>query len=262
MIVEHSISRLQNERQLRLAAASELQRLVAERDQLLAEVNCWRTSSGTLFTSIEPAPLGPNLVTLANTHNESFGLFPNGFGDNMPEGQVEEEADPVEDGSDTGGANVAPVAGQHNTRQMEGMLSPLPLATDVPAMADVSEELLTAPQENSLHTLEPHPPFSDVFDFDASLEDVLPGPNIEQNVRSTHPDIPTIPVVFDYPERHASSMLIAGGRGLGDYPSNHNCPPPMHLFDNTFLGTANLFGSQSARTDNYISNQNHMIPQS
>ncbi|KAF2726575.1 hypothetical protein EJ04DRAFT_453074, partial [Polyplosphaeria fusca] len=53
MIVEHSVARLQSQRQLCLLAAEDARSLMSERDQLLAEVNHWRAASGAPFTPRE-----------------------------------------------------------------------------------------------------------------------------------------------------------------------------------------------------------------
>ncbi|KAF2642336.1 hypothetical protein P280DRAFT_396064, partial [Massarina eburnea CBS 473.64] len=48
MIVEHSIARHQAQRKLCTSVLSDMQALVAERNELLTEVNQWRTASGGL----------------------------------------------------------------------------------------------------------------------------------------------------------------------------------------------------------------------
>ncbi|PVI01709.1 hypothetical protein DM02DRAFT_654188 [Periconia macrospinosa] len=84
MIVEHSVARHRAQRQLAMSALEDMQALIAERDELLAEVNQWRTASSALPLR-EVESRGKNLQELLATKNEVFGTFPNGFGDNAPE---------------------------------------------------------------------------------------------------------------------------------------------------------------------------------
>ncbi|KAF2679527.1 hypothetical protein K458DRAFT_393948 [Lentithecium fluviatile CBS 122367] len=85
MIVEHSIARHQAQRQLCLSAAQSVQALLAERDELLAEVNQWRSAAGVALPPREEGPAGQQLQELVMIEHETFGTFPNGFGDNAPE---------------------------------------------------------------------------------------------------------------------------------------------------------------------------------
>ncbi|KAF2260864.1 hypothetical protein CC78DRAFT_471869, partial [Lojkania enalia] len=64
LIVNHSIARLHSQRQLCLSAANELSHLIHERDELLAEVNQWRSASGAPFTPRQARPVGKHLQTL------------------------------------------------------------------------------------------------------------------------------------------------------------------------------------------------------
>src|SRR4051812_30689687 len=84
MIVEHSVARHRAQRQLAVSVLEDVQALIAERDDLLAEVNQWRTaSSGLPLREVECH--GKHLQELLAVKNEVFGAFPNGFGDNAPE---------------------------------------------------------------------------------------------------------------------------------------------------------------------------------
>lgn len=85
MIVEHSIARHQSQRQLCLSTAQQLQALLAEREELLAEVNQWRSASGAPLPPKEARPVGQKLKELFQIEREAFGAFPNGFGENVPE---------------------------------------------------------------------------------------------------------------------------------------------------------------------------------
>lgn len=76
-----------------LAAAEEIQELLAERDELLDEINRWRVASGAPITPREARPVGENLWKLLDVRNETFGTFPNGFGEN-PSGDDQELEEP------------------------------------------------------------------------------------------------------------------------------------------------------------------------
>ena len=85
MIVEHSIARHQGQRRLCVSAARNVQELLAERDELLAEVNQWRAASAVPLPSREAGPARQQLQDLVAVESETCGSFPNGFGDNAPE---------------------------------------------------------------------------------------------------------------------------------------------------------------------------------
>ncbi|KAF1846780.1 uncharacterized protein K460DRAFT_417799 [Cucurbitaria berberidis CBS 394.84] len=100
MIVDHSIARHESQRRLCIAAARSAQALITERDELLAEVNQWRSASAVPLPPREAAPVGQQLHELMTVEGETTGRFPNGFGDNAPENdsgddQYQEEIDGV-----------------------------------------------------------------------------------------------------------------------------------------------------------------------
>jgi hypothetical protein len=85
MIVEHSIARHQAQRRLCISASQNIQALLAERDELLAEVNQWRAASAVPLPLREACSARQQLQDLAAVESEICGPFPNGFGDNAPE---------------------------------------------------------------------------------------------------------------------------------------------------------------------------------
>lgn len=101
MIVEHSIARHQAQRELCLSAAQDFRALLAERDELLAEVNQWRSASGATFPPREARPVGQQCRSLLGVEKETFGVFPNGFGDNPPEGGSGDDQEYEEAGYNT-----------------------------------------------------------------------------------------------------------------------------------------------------------------
>lgn len=82
MIADHSISRHKAQRQLCISSANELRNLLAERDELLAEVNQWRSAAGVPLVPRKARSIGQHLEKLLKLEHETFGTFPNGFGDN------------------------------------------------------------------------------------------------------------------------------------------------------------------------------------
>ncbi|ORY04479.1 hypothetical protein BCR34DRAFT_604859 [Clohesyomyces aquaticus] len=82
LIVDHSIARHRSQRQLCLAVTRELRGILTERDELLAEVNQWRSASGAPIMPRNAKPMGEQLQRFARLENETFGTFPNGFGEN------------------------------------------------------------------------------------------------------------------------------------------------------------------------------------
>jgi len=81
IIVHESIEHLQAQRTMCLAAASEVQSLLAENLELIAEVNRWREQFSNM-SPCRPKPLGDGVAALLKVDQEVFGTFPGGFGDN------------------------------------------------------------------------------------------------------------------------------------------------------------------------------------
>ncbi|KAH7336717.1 hypothetical protein BKA65DRAFT_553354 [Rhexocercosporidium sp. MPI-PUGE-AT-0058] len=83
IIVHESIEHLQVQRTMCLAAASEVQTILAENLELIAEVNRWRERfPGIESSPREPKPIGEAMLSLMKVDREVFGTFPGGFGDN------------------------------------------------------------------------------------------------------------------------------------------------------------------------------------
>lgn len=83
MIVQESLTRHRQQRELLLAASMQIQELINERNALLDDLNVWRATNIALFPPKLPCPVDETLLqNLSRLPHESFGTFPNGFGDN------------------------------------------------------------------------------------------------------------------------------------------------------------------------------------
>ena len=83
MIVQESVLRHRQQQELCLAAAMQIQELINERNALLDDLNVWRATQMDLFPPQLPRPVNEALLhNLAKLPHETFGAFPNGFGDN------------------------------------------------------------------------------------------------------------------------------------------------------------------------------------
>lgn len=70
-------------------------------------MNNWRTRFGHLGTELQQGrPLDENVQSLLNVEDESFGKFPNGFGDNRPS---DEEAEIYQDVGETNGPGLTDI---------------------------------------------------------------------------------------------------------------------------------------------------------
>jgi len=68
-----------------LNGVSKIRDLLAERDQLLDEVNKWRRSQHTTLATRRPVvEVDAAMCELFSVEHEQFGSFPSGFGDNSP----------------------------------------------------------------------------------------------------------------------------------------------------------------------------------
>jgi hypothetical protein len=65
-----------------LAAASEIQAVLAENIELIAEVNSWREQYGSGMGSRQVKPVGDAVLAMLKVDQEVFGTFPGGFSDN------------------------------------------------------------------------------------------------------------------------------------------------------------------------------------
>ncbi|CZR56419.1 uncharacterized protein PAC_06307 [Phialocephala subalpina] len=94
LIVSESINHLQAQREMCLAAASEIRSILAENIELIAEVNGWREQYGVGLGSRQVKPVNDAVQSLLEIDQQVFGTFPAGFGDNGPgEGHEEQEAE-------------------------------------------------------------------------------------------------------------------------------------------------------------------------
>ena len=139
-----------------LAAAAEIQSILAEKNELIAEVNGWREQYGVAsIGSRQVKPVGDPILALLKVDQEVFGTFPGGFGDNATieehdddqglenssRPQVEEPRVPIH-------SNFNPQAATHtisNTGlnfQEHTSMHPLPRAQSVPTDSNHFSERL------------------------------------------------------------------------------------------------------------------------
>ncbi|KAM5522221.1 dyp-type peroxidase family [Fusarium oxysporum f. sp. phaseoli] len=94
LIVNKSIEHVRQQRELCIAAASDMQKVVDQNHQLVAEVNALRAQiRGPSMPQAQVKPMTQAMTQLAETKNHVFGTFPAGFGDNWAEeySQVQHE---------------------------------------------------------------------------------------------------------------------------------------------------------------------------
>lgn len=85
---------MRQQRELCIAAASDMQEVVDQNHQLVAEVNALRAQiEGPSMPQAQVKPMTQAMTQLAETKNHVFGTFPAGFGDNWAEeySQVQHE---------------------------------------------------------------------------------------------------------------------------------------------------------------------------
>jgi hypothetical protein len=86
LIVNASVEHVRQQRALCLAAAQDMQDLIAENNRLVAEVNTWRAQFGEPGAPLALAkPMTEAMTQLAEVKNHVFGTFNAGFGDNWVE---------------------------------------------------------------------------------------------------------------------------------------------------------------------------------
>ncbi|KAF4952244.1 hypothetical protein FGADI_6863 [Fusarium gaditjirri] len=86
LIVNKSIDHVRQQRELCIAAASDMQEVVDQNHQLVAEVNALRAQiGGPSLPQAQVKPMTQAMSQLAETKNHVFGTFPAGFGDNWAE---------------------------------------------------------------------------------------------------------------------------------------------------------------------------------
>ncbi|KAF5989049.1 hypothetical protein FCOIX_85 [Fusarium coicis] len=94
LIVNKSIEHVRQQRELSIAAASDIQEIVDQNHQLVAEVNALRAQiGGPCMPQAQAKPMTQAMTQLAETKNHVFGTFPAGFGDNWAQeySQVQHE---------------------------------------------------------------------------------------------------------------------------------------------------------------------------
>ncbi|KAE8446526.1 hypothetical protein EG329_011858 [Mollisiaceae sp. DMI_Dod_QoI] len=83
LIVHEGIQYLQAQREMCLAAASEIQAILAENIELTAEVNSWREQYGVAgMAPRQVRPVSDAILALLKVDQQVLGTFPAGFGDN------------------------------------------------------------------------------------------------------------------------------------------------------------------------------------
>lgn len=82
LIVKESVQHLQRQRSMCIAAANDVQDLLAENQRLVSEVNTLRQGTyGSIIASETPKPVTKPMMTLMSVKDEVFGNFSVGFGD-------------------------------------------------------------------------------------------------------------------------------------------------------------------------------------
>jgi hypothetical protein len=188
-----------------LAAASEIQSILAENLELVAEVNRWREQcSGVGMAARHVKPVNDAVVTLLKVDQEAFGTFPGGFGDNG----VGEEQD-----EDQGAEN-----GRRSLMEEQRELMPshfLPHAIARP----VSDTGLNLPEDPSVYAL-------------TGTQPLLADPN-------QLPEIMGLPNSFMVPSQMPTQQAILPDQELFSFldngfgvslPSNSHIPPPSSSF--------------------------------
>jgi regulator of replication initiation timing len=163
LIVNASVDHVRQQRALCLAAAQDMQDVVAENNRLVAEVNAWRSQFG------EPgAPLTQvNLMTeammqLAEVKNHVFGTFNAGFGDNWVENASQSQPNKSIELHDTmrsvdnpysalGQQTDVNLPPQHMQTNVE-TLAPNPLSSSPPLDHDINPERYLGPLLHSSMT--------------------------------------------------------------------------------------------------------------
>ncbi|KAF5969242.1 hypothetical protein FBULB1_10341 [Fusarium bulbicola] len=83
LIVNKSIEHVRQQRELSIAVASDMQEIVNQNHELVAEVNALRAQiGGPSMPQAQAKPMTQAMAQLAETKNHVFGTFPAGFGDN------------------------------------------------------------------------------------------------------------------------------------------------------------------------------------
>lgn len=228
MIVEHSIARHQDQRQLCLSAARDLRNLLAERDELVAELNRWRSTNPSLPP--REARATAHLRDLLAVEHEIFGSFPNGFGDNAPEegsGDDYHGGQPGGNGADDRGTQETPMtntshqAPPAHSDQIQGSLEVLEFdgVLNLPSMLDDPDSINFA--------------MNGVLDFDPPLdyEAILPH---ALNTRAIPPPASVLDGSYDI-RVSTSHLHPVGPDGISDqYQPMHVSGLPTASYPPTF----------------------------
>ncbi|KAF5536529.1 hypothetical protein FNAPI_11739 [Fusarium napiforme] len=94
LIVNKSIEHVREQRELSIAAARDMQEVIDQNHELVAEVNALRAQiGGPSMPQVQVKPMTQAMTQLAETKNHVFGAFPAGFGDNWAQeySQVQHE---------------------------------------------------------------------------------------------------------------------------------------------------------------------------
>lgn len=90
VIVNKTVEHLQEQHNMCVAAARDMQNLLAENRRLVSEISALRTQVGATSTyPVEPKPITPAMARLMGVGNEMLGTFPAGFEDNGTAGSTE-----------------------------------------------------------------------------------------------------------------------------------------------------------------------------
>ncbi|KAL0933430.1 uncharacterized protein CTRU02_212393 [Colletotrichum truncatum] len=88
LIINESIQHFRAQRDMCIAAAADMQDLLAENRRLVSEINTMRSQFGGPLT--EARPVTEPMAWLMSVKDEVYGTFPAGFGDNWAEGSSED----------------------------------------------------------------------------------------------------------------------------------------------------------------------------
>ncbi|KAF5695083.1 hypothetical protein FDENT_642 [Fusarium denticulatum] len=113
LIVNKSIEHVRQQRELSIAAASDMQEVMDQNRQLVAEVNALRAQiGGPSMPQAQAKPMTQAIAQLAETKNHVFGTFPAGFGDNWAEEYSQVQHETTREGDFSADNSYAPPAPQ------------------------------------------------------------------------------------------------------------------------------------------------------
>ncbi|KAG5758469.1 hypothetical protein H9Q72_013395 [Fusarium xylarioides] len=175
LIVNKSIEYVRQQRELSIAAASDMKEVVDQNHQLVAEVNVLRAQiGGPSIPQAQVKPMTLAMTQLAEIKDHVFGTFPAGFGDNWAEEYSQVQHETTRDMDFSPGNSYAPPAPQTDVNitpdTMQHSLETTPGSAPVSAYRE--------PQMNfnlGLNTaIEPSFPFPDLLGLSHSyLDDSL-----------------------------------------------------------------------------------------